>query len=51
MNSLEESYEISSLFFSEKNNKKYSRLASAAVVIGAIKVKSDSIYKMTFFQI
>ena len=38
-------------FFYLKKMKKYSRLASAAVMIGAIKVKSDNIYKMTFFQI
>ena len=36
----EDSPEISSIILSEKTMKKYSRLSSAAVVIGALRVKA-----------
>ena len=39
----EDSHEISSLIFSEKQYKKYSRLSSAAVVTAALRVKCQII--------
>ena len=37
----EDSLEVSSLIFSEKQWKKYLRMSSAAVVFGALRVKND----------
>ena len=38
--SAKDSHEISHIIFSEKKKKKYSRLSSAAVVIGAFRVNN-----------
>ena len=40
----EDSYEISSLIFTEKHWKKYLWMTSAAVVIGALRVKTDDVF-------
>ena len=43
----EDSHEISKVLFSLKNNEKYLRMSSAAVVIGALRIKSKGAAPIT----